>query len=54
MASIIDKGVETGDINHIYKVGAMMGVLALCGLWAVSYTHLKRYSQKPYLIPLPG
>lgn len=34
MASIIDKGVETGDINHIYKVGAMMGVLALCGLWA--------------------
>ena len=34
MASIIDKGVETGDIHHIYKVGAMMGVLALCGLWA--------------------
>ena len=30
MASIIDKGVETGDINHIYKVGAM----------TVSYTHL--------------
>lgn len=34
MASIVDKGVETGDIHHIYKVGAMMGVLALCGLWA--------------------
>ena len=34
MASIIDKGMETGDINHIYKVGAMMGLLALCGLWA--------------------
>ena len=34
MASIIDKGVEMGDIHHIYKVGAMMGVLALCGLWA--------------------
>ncbi len=34
MASIIDKGVETGDIHHIYKVGTMMGVLALCGLWA--------------------
>lgn len=32
--SIIDKSVETGDINHIYKVGAMMGVLAFCGLWA--------------------
>ena len=30
MASIIDKGVETGDI----KVGAVMAVLALCGLWA--------------------
>lgn len=34
MASIIDKGVEMGDIHYIYKVGAMMGVLALCGLWA--------------------
>lgn len=34
MASIIDKSVETGDINHIYKVGAMMGVLGICGLWA--------------------
>lgn len=34
MAFIIDKGVEMGDIHHIYKVGAMMGVLALCGLWA--------------------
>lgn len=34
MASIIDKGVETGDIGHICKVGAAMVVLALCGLWA--------------------
>ena len=34
MASIIDKGVETGDIWHIGKVGAAMVVLALCGLWA--------------------
>lgn len=34
MASIIDKGVEAGNINHIYKVGAAMAVLALCGLWA--------------------
>lgn len=34
MASIIDKGVETGDIGHICKVGAAMAVLALCGLWA--------------------
>lgn len=34
MASIIDKGVETGDIWHIYKVGIAMAILALCGLWA--------------------
>lgn len=34
MASIIDKGVETGDIWHIGKVGVAMVVLALCGLWA--------------------
>ena len=34
MVSIIDKGVETGDIWHICKVGAVMAVLALCGLWA--------------------
>lgn len=34
MASIIDKGVETGDISHIYKVGALMVVLAACGLFS--------------------
>ena len=34
MASIIDKGVETGDIWHICKVGIAMAILALCGLWA--------------------
>ena len=34
MASIIDKGVETGDIWHICKVGLVMAILALCGLWA--------------------
>lgn len=33
MASIIDKGVETGDIGHIYRMGALMGVLALMGLY---------------------
>mgnify|MGYP002726711233 CR=1 FL=1 len=26
MASIIDKGVNTGDIHHIYKVGGIMVV----------------------------
>ena len=34
MASIIDKGVEAGNISHIYRMGAVMVVLALCGLWA--------------------
>lgn len=32
MASIIDKGVENGDIGHIYRMGALMAVLALLGL----------------------
>ena len=34
MASIIDKGVNTGDIHHIYKVGGIMIVAASCGLLA--------------------
>lgn len=34
MASIIDKGVNTGDIHHIYKVGGIMIVAAFCGLLA--------------------
>lgn len=32
MASIIDKGVETGDMGHIVTVGAMMLILAAGGL----------------------
>ena len=32
MASIIDKGVNTGDIHHINKVGGIMIVAAFCGL----------------------
>ncbi|MGI6069784.1 MAG: ABC transporter ATP-binding protein [Blautia sp.] len=32
MASIIDEGVEAGDIGHIYAVGGIMTVLALLGL----------------------
>lgn len=34
MASIIDKGVELGDMNHIYKTGAIMIVAATIGLLA--------------------
>ena len=32
MASIIDKGVELGDMNHVYKTGAIMIVAAVVGL----------------------
>ena len=34
MASIIDNGVNTGNMAHIYKTGALMIVLAVCGLLA--------------------
>lgn len=34
MASIIDKGVNVGDIHHIYKTGVYMVVAAAIGLWA--------------------
>lgn len=34
MASIIDDGVNAGNLNHIYKVGGCMIVTALIGLWA--------------------
>ncbi|MBO5372063.1 MAG: ABC transporter ATP-binding protein [Lachnospiraceae bacterium] len=34
MASIVDNGVEKGDIYHIYKVGAVMLVLVIIGLYA--------------------
>ena len=33
MASIIDDGVEAGDMRHIYIVGGLMVVAALCGLF---------------------
>lgn len=34
MASIIDDGVEKGDLSHIYVVGAWMVVMAVFGLFA--------------------
>ncbi len=34
MASIIDDGVNAGNLNHIYKIGGLMIVMALIGLWA--------------------
>lgn len=34
MASIIDKGVQAGNLNHIYKIGALMVLCALIGLLA--------------------
>ena len=33
MASIIDDGVEAGNMRHIYIVGGMMIVAAICGLY---------------------
>ena len=33
MASIIDQGVEAGDMRHIYIVGGFMVAAALCGLF---------------------
>ncbi len=33
MASIIDNGVEAGNISHIYRMGALMALLALLGLF---------------------
>ena len=34
MASIIDDGVEKGDLHHIYVVGAFMVAAAAIGLFA--------------------
>ena len=34
MASIIDDGVNAGNMQHIYKVGALMLVMAVIGLFA--------------------
>ncbi len=34
MASIIDKGVNAGDMQHIYKVGSVMVLAAAVGLFA--------------------
>lgn len=34
MASIIDKGVNAGNMDHIYKIGALMVVCAAIGLFA--------------------
>ncbi|MDD6326585.1 MAG: ABC transporter ATP-binding protein [Lachnospiraceae bacterium] len=34
MASIIDKGVNVGDIGHIYRIGGLMIVAAAVGLFA--------------------
>ena len=34
MASIIDNGVNKGDMGHIYRIGALMLVIAVLGLFA--------------------
>lgn len=32
MASIVDKGINGGDINHVYKIGGLMVIVAIVGL----------------------
>lgn len=34
MASIIDDGVNAGDMNHIWKIGGLMVLIAIAGLFA--------------------
>ncbi len=34
MASMIDKGIEVGNLNYIFKICAVMLVMAAVGLWA--------------------
>ena len=34
MASMIDKGIENGDLPYIFQISAVMLVLAAAGLWA--------------------
>lgn len=34
MASIIDEGVQAGNLNHIYKIGGLMVLFAIIGLLA--------------------
>lgn len=55
MASIIDKGVNTGDIYHIYKVGGIMIVAAFFGsscrngrrtLWSKGFYRLRKEFEK--------
>ena len=40
MASIIDDGVNAGDIRHIYRVGGLMIAAALVGLFADRRAHV--------------
>ena len=55
MASIIDKGVNTGDINHIYKVGGIMivagSIRSDCGngrrtLWSEGFYRICKEFEK--------
>ena len=54
MASIIDQGVNAGDIHHIYKVGGLMIVAALLGLLAgmAGGTHLVDLNQNRIAITI--
>ena len=41
-ASIIDKGIEAGDMNNVYKYGAIMLVLAFLSLFC-NWLHSARF-----------
>ncbi len=47
MASIIDDGVNAGDIGHIYKVGGVMVIAASIGLLAVRRQGKRRVCKEP-------
>ena len=46
MASIIDKGVEVGDMAHIYKMGGLMIVIAVIAFFAYHTIVVLRYRRR--------
>ena len=48
MASIIDDGVNAGNMKHIYIVGALMVVAAFCGLFRRFCEKFKTFDVSEY------
>ena len=51
MASIIDEGVNAGNMQHIYKVGGIMVVAAAVGLFASPFCDKSLTDTIPILVP---